>query len=345
MTLFKFRQPGNGLDDEGKRANEALVRLMSMQKESADSPEWREWQGGRRRRRLRRSLLVAGFSMGFLALTVGGWFGGRLAFGWVRDETGLLRVQRVEIQGLERLTVPAILAGAGVGEGQYLFDVSPDSAAARLLRVPLVRMATVRRTWKREILIDVVERRAVALARLDRFIEIDDQAVVLPPDASGSVADLPIISGLDVTTPLPGQPINDTAARRAASLAALLAESSVNLADRVSEIWAGDPDSLVLILMSHGIPIKVGRGDIPPRRLHALSAVLDDLSRKETMLEYIDLRFSGQVVCKPVPEPKEIAEVVVAPKAVTKRPPAKKGAATKHGAGKKGRQTRHGRNT
>lgn len=345
MTIFKFRQPGNGLDDEGKRANDALNRLMGVQKEAAPSPEWRQWQGSRRRRRIRRSLLITGLSLGLAAIVVGGWFGGRLAFGWVRDDTGLLRVQKVEVAGLERLTVPEVLSAAGLGVGQYLFDVSPDSAAARILRVPLVRTASVRRTWKREILIDVGERHAVALAMLDRPVEVDEQAVVLPPDASGLVADLPIINGLDFSTTVPGQAILDPAALPAAALAALLGRSSVNLADQVSDIWAGDPDSLVLILMKHGVPVKVGRGDIPERRLLALRAVLDDLAGKEVEVEYLDLRFAGQVVCKPRPEPKEIAEVVVAPKAVVKRSPVKKGAVSKHGAGKKGRRSRHGRNT
>ncbi|MDZ4804745.1 MAG: cell division protein FtsQ/DivIB, partial [Candidatus Eisenbacteria bacterium] len=162
---------------------------------------------------------------------------------------------------------------------------------------------------------------------------------------SGSVADLPIIRGLDITAPAAGQAINDAAARPAAALAARLAESSVNLADRVSEIWAADPDSLVLILMTHAIPVKVGRGDISERRLLALRAVLDDLACKEIEPEYIDLRFAGQVVYKPKPARVEIVEVIVEPKAVVKRPPAKKGAVTKNGVGKKGSQGRHGRHT
>jgi len=345
MTIFKFRRSGNGLDDEGKRANDALNRLMGVQKEVTPSPEWRQWHGSRRRRRIRRSLLLTGLSLGFAAIVVGGWFGGRLAFGWVRDETGLLRVQRVEVAGLERLTVPEILSAAGVGEGQYFFDVHPDSATARILRVPLVRTASVRRTWKREVLIEVGERHAVALAMLDRPVEVDEEAVVLPPDAGGLVADLPIINGLDDSTTVPGQAIRDAAALPAAALAALLARDSVNMADQVSDIWAGDPDSLVLVLNRRAVPVKVGRGDIPERRLLALRAVLSDLASKEVEVEYIDLRFVGQVVCKPRPEPKEIAEVVVAPKAVVKRSPAKKGSLTRHGVGKKGRRSRHGRNT
>jgi hypothetical protein len=79
--------------------------------------------------------------------------------------------------------------------------------------------------------------------------------------------------------------------------------------------------------------------------LLALRAVLDDLTGRDVEAEYIDLRFAGQVVCKLRPELKEIAEVVVAPKAVIKRSPAKKGTPTRHGAGKKGRRSRHGRNT
>jgi hypothetical protein len=35
-----------------------------------------------------------------------GWFGGRLAFAWVKNETGWLRIQKVEVSGSIRLSKP-----------------------------------------------------------------------------------------------------------------------------------------------------------------------------------------------------------------------------------------------
>jgi cell division septal protein FtsQ len=376
---FPFRRRPLDLDEEGKRATEALRRVMDVRKDSPDSAEWRQWEGRRRRRRARRTFGVIAMVVAVVAVGVGGWFGGRFAFAWVKNDTGWLRIRTVEVSGLGRLSESEVLAAAGIGVGEYWFDADPDSAAARLLAVPLVKSATVTRTWKRAVAIAITERKPVALALVDRPVEIDEDAVVLPPDPSGFMADLPIVRGLEGIVAEPGRPLADPAAMPAARLSARLAGPNVNLADRVSEIWAAEPDSLVLVLMRDAVPVKVGRGDIPERRLVAFGAVLADLEAKDIEPEYLDLRFARQVVVKPQPEDDEKTEPAPAPPtiakpvppktrgakpAITKPAPKKSSAALKKTpvadkkssmkkpvkkptarTGNKGRRSRHGRNT
>jgi cell division protein FtsQ len=355
MTLFPFPRRPLDIDEEGRRASEALRKVMAVRRDAAPSAEWRQWEGRRRRRRVRRSLLTVALVLGAAALGTAGWFGGRLAFAWVRDDTGWLRIQKVEVAGLDRLTEAEVLGAAGIRVGEYWFDADPDSAARRLSGVPLVKAATVRRTWKREIRIDITERRPIALALIDRSVEIDEEGVVLPLDPSGYVTDLPIVLGLEGTVPEPGERLVDPAAQAAARLAARLASPNVNLADRVSEIRAGEADSLVLVLMENAVPVKVGKGDIPERRLQALSAVLADLAEREVDVEYLDLRFAQQVVVKPIPEetetkvePEPASPALAKPaisKPAPKRTPAKKpGKGAPGKAGNKGRRS-HGRHT
>jgi len=355
MTIFRFPRRPLDLDDEGKRANEALQKVMAVQRDSTPSAEWRQWEGRRRRRRVRRSLGAIGAALAVVALGAGGWFGGRLAFSWVKNETGWLRIQKVEVVGLDRLSEADVLSAAGIHVGEYYFDADPDSAAARLSNVPLVKSAAVHRSWKRRIRIDITERRPAALALLERSVEIDEEGVVLPADPSGFTADLIIVRGLSGPIPLPGQRLADPAALPAARLSARLASPMVNLAEQVSDIWAADPDSLVLVLMENAVPVNVGRGDIPERRLLAFAAVLHDLDDKEIEPEYLDLRFAEQVVVKPKakvetksePEP---ARPAIAKPAISKPAP-KKTAVKKPGksvtgkAGNKGRRSRHGRHT
>src|SRR6187431_3007347 len=158
MTLFRLPRRPLDLDDEGKRANEALQKVMAVQRDSTPAAEWRQGEGRRRRRRVRRSLGAIGAALAVVALGTGGWFGGRLAFAWVKNDTGWLRIQKVTVSGLGRLSEADVLRAAGIQVGEYYFDADPDSAAARLSGVPLVKSAAVRRNWKREIRIEITER-------------------------------------------------------------------------------------------------------------------------------------------------------------------------------------------
>jgi hypothetical protein len=108
--------------------------------------------------------------------------------------------------------------------------------------------------------------------------------------------------------------------------------------------------------MKNAVPVKVGKGDIPDRRLLAFGAVLSDLDNREIDPEYLDLRFAEQVVVKPRANMETNTELEPAPPAIAKpaisKPaPKKKTTVKKPGksvtgkAGNKGRRSRHGRHT
>lgn len=338
MTRFpriRFRPKGTGLDDEGRRAHDALERVLRIAADAPKAAEWREFHDRRRRRRARRVGVSLLLGVGALALAAGGWFGGGAAWNWIQGDSGWLDVARIEVSGTTRLTRDEVLAAAAVAEGDPLLDVDANAVAARLRLLPLVKDVRVEKTWSRALVVAVEERRPVALVLTDRLVEVDAEGVVLPADATGAPADLPIVYGLEADVPGPGGRVVDPALPNALDLAVRISEPGLGLGERVSEIRAVEPDSLVLVLMDGGVPVFVGRGDCPRRRFEALCAVLDDVARREEVLEYVDLRFEGQVVTKPRSEP-EVEE--------ESAPDEDHSGAVTRGAGPKGRRSRHGRN-
>lgn len=332
----RFRPPGAGLDDEGRRAFETLRRVQRLANDAPKAPEWGEFNRRRNRRRLRTVGSALLFGTLVVAVAVAGWYGGRAGWSWVRNDSGWLDVTRVAVVGTARLDASELQAAAGVRPGDALLDIDAPAVVARLELLPLVRRAQVKKNWSREVVITVEERQPVALVLIDRLVEVDVDGVVLPADAGGDMANLPIVRGLDAEVPEPGGRIVDPALPGALDLAVRISDPTLGLERRVSEIWAAEADSLVLHLMEGGVPVLVGRGDCPRRRLQALCAVLDDMARREENLEYVDLRFVGQIVTKPRPEPEVEEESTDNPGATS---------AVTRGAGPKGRRSRHGLNT
>jgi cell division protein FtsQ len=245
-------------------------------------------------------------------------------------------VQDIIVTGMDRLSRDEVIRAADLALGDDILEVDTDSVAARVAALPLVRSVEARRTWKREVIVSVVERTPLAAVLLDRLCEVDEEGVVLPGDPSGSVSDLTIIRGLDVGAVPAGTRLQSPGLQPALELVTRLSRPELALDRVVSEIWAGEADSLVMFLLSNAVPVRVGRGDIPPRRLMAFRAVIEDLVAKDIDPEYLDLRFSGQIVVKPRPEPPDDEG----------KSGARVGNRTVKGdAGHRGRRSRHGLNT
>ena len=83
--------------------------------------------------------------------------------GWALLDSSLVGVREVTVQGTSRLTVAQVLAAAHVKSGESLIRIDPSSIARRVEALPAVARATVSRSWPHRIVIDVVERKALAV--------------------------------------------------------------------------------------------------------------------------------------------------------------------------------------
>ena len=121
---------------------------------------------------------------------------GTAVVGWVALRSPLLDVDAVRVTGAVRTPVAEVVAAAGVRPGQALVDVDPDAAASAAARLPWVLRARVTRDWPGSVSIQVTEREAVAVARVDdrtwALVDVDSRvlaSVAEPPPG------LPTVSG------------------------------------------------------------------------------------------------------------------------------------------------------
>lgn len=76
----------------------------------------------------------------------------------------ILAVGEVSIEGMEAVEVESLLVGSGVEEGKPLVSIRPGRVEEALLSDPRIKQATVTLDWPQRVVIQIVQRRAVAWA-------------------------------------------------------------------------------------------------------------------------------------------------------------------------------------
>ena len=144
-----------------------------------------------RRERLRRAVTRSLVMLALGALIVGSIY----AYDWVTTSPRFA-IHHVEFAGLERVrdaTVERIVADLA---GQNIVLAPLDTWQARLESHPRIARARLRRVFPDRVVVEVVEREPVALVFTDTFYEVDREGMVMPPDRTTPLLDLPVISGL-----------------------------------------------------------------------------------------------------------------------------------------------------
>jgi cell division protein FtsQ len=149
----------------GGTRNWRLVRADT----DAVPPSARRFMARARQRRLRAAmpwLIGAG-----VLLVAGG-------LAWLVYGTSVLGVRDVRVVGAVTLTADEIRAAAAVESLRPLARVDLDEVGSRVRGLPAVDRVLVRRSWPSAVVVEVVERTAVAAVPVeDRFLLIDDEGV------------------------------------------------------------------------------------------------------------------------------------------------------------------------
>ena len=237
--------------------------------ESADDAESRA-------PRLSRWHLTAGVLLAAVAMAAPFW-GPRLL-----SQLDFFRVRKVEVLGL-RFTPPAeVLSRLAVDTTRSVWEPL-DPLAARVATHPQIERASVRRRLPGTLVVEVTERRPVALVPVGPSLRaVDERGVTLPLDPSRTPVDVPVV----------------TAPPRATSVYHLLGamqREAPGLFARVSSIRVVAGNELVLQLPN--LPVRT-MTTVTLARLGDIQPVERDLARRQLRAAELDLRFRDQVIAR-----------------------------------------------
>jgi cell division protein FtsQ len=205
-----------------------------------------------------------------------------------------LRVSRIEVNGTDHLSKGDVLALVDGLRGQNILRIRLDDYRRRVLASPWVADATVSRSLPATVVVRIVERRPMAIAREgESLFLVDEHGNEI--DEYGprySDFDLPIVDGLSRG---PSQEAGANA-RRVQLVSRLMGEvrARPDLAKRISLVDVSDPRDAVVIVDEDTARVRLG----DERFLERLQSYVDlspALHAQVQAIDYVDLRFGERV--------------------------------------------------
>ncbi|MEM9131050.1 MAG: FtsQ-type POTRA domain-containing protein [Actinomycetota bacterium] len=208
------------------------------------------------------------------------------------DNSRLFDVDEVVVTGADRADARHIVAASGVDPGQPLSSVDPAATAMAVEAVPWVASATVTRTWRGVIQIEVVERQEAAVIETDgRFVLVDlsgRQLEVVADRPAGFLT----IDGVQATG-VPGDVIEPVAVS-AVAVAVGLSPDMIPQTERVEVA-----DEQVFLQLTIGGRANLGDDRDLDAKMVALETVLSRVDL--TCLDLIDVRVADAPTVRRLP--------------------------------------------
>ena len=218
-------------------------------------------------------------------------------YGFV-GKTTFLRLERVDVVGIKKLTRDEILSAASVKIGDDLLGLKLARMGEQLIKNPWVASVRVRRNFPHSLSIDVLERQPVGVVSMGYLYYLDSRGEIFKPLQEGDSLDFPVITGLaedDLIRDPAGA--KETLKGVLALLQHLKKErSGISLAD-VSELHYDKGFGYTLFTLNKGLPIRLGTEGFSDK-LDRLAKVYATLQPQIQALEYIDLDYADRIVVK-----------------------------------------------
>jgi len=188
---------------------------------------------------------------------------------------------RLVLSGLRQVSAEEVESDLGLPPQAYSWQVRPWVLRARLLRDPLIEAAQVRTAWPDGLAVRVVERLPVALlldgqvawevdasGRLLRALPDENEALALAVPGLG--VPLPMVVGLGLVDPQPGQVVQLVVLQRALAVAGSLGgDAGTQILDVTVAL-----DGTVGVTAAGGVAVNYGDGSAAAQKTAELLGAL-----------------------------------------------------------------------
>jgi len=210
--------------------------------------------------------------------------------------TEKLAISEVDFQGLSRLNTTEIEEIVGDIKGQNILLVPLQSYAARFAEHPRIRSTEFRRVLPNRVICEVTEREPVALVYSSRFLEVDEEGMIMNSDDLTGLLDLPIITGVEGGAIKEGKLCADAQLVGALRTLMLCKRFGGRFADNISELRVGEA-GLSIVSLREGVVLLLGQSEFE-NRLKKFFLLQNTIARKNDSAKFIDLRFDDQIVLR-----------------------------------------------
>ncbi len=214
-------------------------------------------------------------------------------------EPTTLRVKHVLFDGTNVLSGQQVLEAARITDTDTILSVKPEQVRQRVLTLPYVKECSVSRSLPSSVIIRIVERIPVAAVMVNNHVyEIDRDGMVLrevPPLAPPNgplVTNLPNLGALT-----PGLLVKNPALEKALQLWDAFSVDPLAKELTLSEISAEAESMLYMYFNELPYETRWGRSDFPTQ-VRRFETLWREKGGKLPCIEYLDMRFDNDIVCK-----------------------------------------------
>lgn len=198
-----------------------------------------------------------------------------------------LEVQKISVSGLSRVEENEVLARAGDGIRGNILRVDLQEVRTRVEEILWVRHATVQRVLPDQILIKVVEREPVGIARLrGETFHVDIDGTILDPDPMFQL-NFPVLDGLWLDDP-------EGNAKKVAIYSKVVEEIGKS---ELSEVHINDSGEVSVVQNNDPVLIQLGKEDFRNRWFKYVR-VSGQIKEKYPEVTAVDLRFRNQIIIR-----------------------------------------------
>lgn len=248
--------------------------------------------------RRRKALRAGKLALVAAACGLAGYHAIRMADarGWL----GLFRVREVRVVGAQAANPAVLVAEAGLmGEELHYWSVL-DAYVQRVRRDPLIESARFQRRFPNGLVLEVVERRPIALIDLDRLTPVDSTGAVLPVNPFHARWDAPVLKVAGRTTTsgiVHAGRVRDEVVSGAVAWLTEVGRRYPELAGEISSLEIDGEGTMTLRLVHAPGEVLLAR-ETPVDKMALVDDVLRDLRKKGVTFTRLDLRFPDQIVVR-----------------------------------------------
>jgi cell division protein FtsQ len=244
------------------------------------------------RKNLRRFLRVSVTLFSALMIVVGGFFVVQLLMA-----SDLFKVDQISVKGNHRLDDSSIIALSDIQSGVNTFNLDLGLIGRKIEENPWVQQARVERIFPRQVIVEIQERKPVAIVNLGYLYYLDVQGEVFKVLDASDKLDYPMITGFDYERAKGHDEVYVEKFKQIVGLLKNLKKRNQFNLKQVSEIHHDSDGGMVLFTMKGSVEIKLGRDDFI-QKIDRLERIYTQLQPKLKILDYIDLNVKEKVIVR-----------------------------------------------
>jgi cell division protein FtsQ len=274
-----------------------MQEAITLQNEKFFRPKKRrEERGGERLQAIFKKAIRIAFQLVLVSffLFIGHWSYIHLL------EAPFFRVRKVEVEGCRRIAQETILSFTKMEDMRNLFTVSLREVAKSIESHPWIESVGVRKVFPNKILIQIEERKPIAILQLEELYYIDTKGVIFSPVGDRDEYNYPFLTGMTRQL-LEKDPVEAKGLIMKSLELLMLAERGRNFPlHEMSEIHMDKTLGIKCFTRDEGVEVKIGWGDFE-EKLKRLFPIWADLQKRGISPASIDCSDLKRMVVKRVP--------------------------------------------